>query len=38
VLATFGGVELVATREPGDLLVVTKRPRPGERLGLRRRP
>jgi hypothetical protein len=37
VLATLDGVELVATREPGDLLVVTERPRPGERLVLRSR-
>ena len=37
VLAELDGVELVATREPGDMLVVTGRPRPGERLVLRRR-
>lgn len=37
VLASLDGVELVATREPGDALVVTERPRPGERLVLRRR-
>jgi hypothetical protein len=36
VLATLDGVELVATREPGEALVVTERPRPGERLVLRR--
>jgi hypothetical protein len=36
-LGTLDGVELVATREPGDALVVTERPKPGERLVLRRR-
>lgn len=38
VLATLDDVELVATRDPGELLVVTERPRAGERLVLRRRP
>lgn len=38
VLATLDGVELVATREPGDMPVVAERPRPGEQLVLRRRP
>jgi hypothetical protein len=37
VLATLDGVDLVATREPGDSPVVIERPRPGERLVLRRR-
>jgi len=38
VLGALDGVELVATREPADAIVVTGRPRPGERLVLRRRP
>jgi hypothetical protein len=38
VLATLDDVELVATRDPGEMLVVTERPRAGERLVLRRRP
>ena len=38
VLATLDDVELVATRDPGEMLVVTGRPRAGERLALRRRP
>ena len=37
VLATLDGVDVVATREPGDSPVVIERPRPGERLVLRRR-
>jgi len=37
VLGTLDDVELVATREPGDDLVVTERPRGGERLVLRRK-
>ena len=37
VLATLNDVELVATRDPGEMLVVTERPRAGERLVLRRR-
>jgi hypothetical protein len=37
VLGTLDGVELVATREPGDALLVTGRSKPGERLVLRRR-
>lgn len=37
VLAALDDVELVATREPGDGLVVTERPRGGKRLVLRRR-
>jgi hypothetical protein len=36
VLAALGEVELVATRHPGDALVVVGRPRQGERLVLRR--
>jgi hypothetical protein len=36
VLASLDGVELVATRQPGTDLVVTERPRAGERLVLRR--
>ena len=36
VLGTLDGVDLVATREPGEALIVTERPRPGERLVLRR--
>jgi hypothetical protein len=37
VLGTLDDVELVATRRPGDELVVTDRPRGGERLVLRHR-
>lgn len=37
VLAALDDVELVATRRPGDDLVVTDRPRGGERLVLRHR-
>jgi hypothetical protein len=37
VLATLDGVELVATRDPGDALVVSDRPKAGERLVLRSR-
>lgn len=37
VLGTLDEVELVATRRPGDDLVVTDRPRGGERLVLRRK-
>jgi hypothetical protein len=36
VLASLDGVDLVATRDPGSDLVVAERPRPGERLVLRR--
>jgi hypothetical protein len=35
VLASLEGVELVATRNPGDGVVVTERPKAGERLVLR---
>jgi hypothetical protein len=38
VLASLDGVELVATRNPADAIVVADRPRSGERLVLRRRP
>jgi hypothetical protein len=38
VLGSLDGIELVATRDPGNAIVVTGRPRPGERLVLRRRP
>ena len=38
VLGELDDVQLVATRDPGDALVVTDRPRGGERLALRRRP
>jgi hypothetical protein len=38
VLGSLDGIELVATRDPGDALVVTERPKPGERLVLRRSP
>jgi hypothetical protein len=38
VLGALDGVELVATRDPADAVLVTGRPRPGERLVLRRRP
>ena len=37
VLATLDGVDLVATRRPDSTTVVAERPRPGERLVLRRR-
>ena len=37
VIGTLGGVELVATRNPADAMVVTDRPRAGERLVLRQR-
>lgn len=37
VLATLDGVDLVATRRPDTATVVAERPRPGERLVLRRR-
>ncbi len=37
VLGALDGVELVATRDPGDAVVVPGRPKPGERLVLRRR-
>jgi hypothetical protein len=36
VLGTLDGIELVATRDPADALLVTERPKPGERLVLRR--
>jgi hypothetical protein len=35
ILGSLDGVELVATREPGDAIVITGRPKPGERLVLR---
>jgi hypothetical protein len=38
VLGSLDEVELVATRQPADAIVVSGRPRPGERLVLRRRP
>ena len=38
VLAALDGVELVATRNPRDAVVVSDRPRAGERLVLRQRP
>ncbi len=38
VLGSLDGVELVATRKADDAVVVTGRPKPGERLVLRRRP
>ena len=38
VLGELDDVQLVATRDPGDALVVMDRPRGGERLALRRRP
>jgi hypothetical protein len=37
VPGSLDGIELVATRDPHDALVVTERPKPGERLVLRRR-
>ena len=37
VLGTLDDVEVVATRRPGDELVVSDRPRGGERLVLRHR-
>ncbi len=37
VLGALDGIELVATRDPRDALLVTGRPKPGERLVLRRR-